>query len=186
MYANDIVLFSETNEGLQNDLNCMYDYCQKWKLSVNTQKTKVMIFRKGAILRRNTQFKYGENNLEIVNKFTYIGIVISTIGAPQEAQQALSRQALKTIFTLNKYVRKFVNLKPKHVLDLFDKLIRPILNYSAEVWGFTNSMIIERVHLQFCKRLLGVNQCTQNDFIYGDLGELHFWSIDTKELSNIG
>ena len=71
---------------------------------------------------------------------------------------------------MNKYVRKFVNLKPKHVLDLFDKLIRPILNYSAEVWGFTNSMIIERVHLQFCKRLLGVKQCTQNDFIYGDLG----------------
>ena len=47
MYADDIVLFSETDEGLQNGLNCMYDYCQKWKLSVNTQKTKVMIFRKG-------------------------------------------------------------------------------------------------------------------------------------------
>ena len=48
MYADDIVLFSKTDEGLQNGLNCMYDYCQKWKLSVNTPKTKVMIFRKGA------------------------------------------------------------------------------------------------------------------------------------------
>ena len=27
MYADDIVLFSETDEGLQNGLNCMYDYC---------------------------------------------------------------------------------------------------------------------------------------------------------------
>ena len=36
--------------------------------------------------------------------------------------------------------------------------------------GFTNSKIIEKVHLQFCKRLLGVTQCTQNDFIYGELG----------------
>ena len=31
-------------------------------------------------------------------------------------------------------------------------------------------MPIERVHLQFCKKLLGVKQCTQNDFIYGELG----------------
>ena len=31
-------------------------------------------------------------------------------------------------------------------------------------------MPIERVHLQFCKKLIGVKQCTQNNFIYGELG----------------
>ena len=82
----------------------------------------------------------------------------------------LSGQALKAIFVLNKYIRKFVNLKPQHILDLFDKLICPILNYSSEVCGFTQSMITERIHLQLCKKLLGVKQCTQNDFIYGELG----------------
>ena len=71
---------------------------------------------------------------------------------------------------LNKYIRKFVNLKPQHILHLFDKLIHPILTYSAEVWGFTTSMITERVHLQFPKKQLGVKQCTQNDFVYGELG----------------
>ncbi len=29
---------------------------------------------------------------------------------------------------------------------------------------------IERVHLQFCKSLLGVKRSTQNDFVYGELG----------------
>ena len=170
MYADDIVVFSETAEGLQNGLNCMYQYCQKWKLSVNTQKSKVMVFRKGGVLRRNTHFHYGEHELEIVSKFTYLGIVFSTGGAFTEAQQALSGQSLKAIFMLNKYIRKFVNLKPQHILDLFDKLIRPILTYSAEVWGFTTSMITERVHLQFSKKQLGIKQCTQNDFVYGELG----------------
>ncbi len=50
------------------------------------------------------------------------------------------------------------------------KLISPILNYSAEIWGFFQANQIERVHLQFCKRLLGVKRCTQNDFVYGELG----------------
>ena len=49
-------------------------------------------------------------------------------------------------------------------------LILPILNYGSEVWGFSQANAIERVHLQFCKRLLGVKKTTQNDFIYGELG----------------
>ncbi len=56
------------------------------------------------------------------------------------------------------------------VLDLFDKLIVPILQYGSEVWGFTQAHNIERVQLSFCKNLLGVKQCTQNDFIYGEVG----------------
>ena len=58
------------------------------------------------------------------------------------------------------------------MLDLFDKLIFPILNYGAEVWGFSDAKIIERVHLQFYKHLLGVRKQTQNDFIYGELGRV--------------
>ena len=42
MYADDIVVFSETAEGLQNGLNRMYQLSIMWKLSVNTQKSKVM------------------------------------------------------------------------------------------------------------------------------------------------
>ena len=48
------------------------------------------------------------------------------------------------------------------------------MNYSAEVWGFCKADKIETVHLQFCKRLLGVKQCSQNDFIYGELGRTSF------------
>ena len=109
-----------------------------------------MVFRKGGMLRRNTHFYYWEHELEIVSKFTYLGIVFT------EAQQALSGQSLKANFMLNKYIRKIVNLKPQHILDLIDKLIWPILTYSAEVWGFTTYMITERVHLQFSKKQLGI------------------------------
>ena len=170
MYADDIVLFSETEDGLQSGLNVLHDYCQKWKLTVNTQKTKIVIFRKRGTINRQTRFLYGGLEIDIVNKFTYLGIVLTVGGAFSESHTALAGQSLKSIFALNKYIRKFVNLKPRHVLDLFDKLIKPILNYSSEVWGFSQAMVIERVHLQFCKKLLGVKQCTQNDFIYGELG----------------
>ena len=42
--------------------------------------------------------------------------------------------------------------------------------YSSEVWGFIKANSIERVHLQYCKKLLGVRKTTQIDFVYGELG----------------
>ena len=80
----------------------------------------------------------------------------------------LSGQALTAIFTLNKYLHSFTPLKPSHILDLFDKLISPILNYG--VWGFHKAKSIETVHMQFCKRMLGIKQPTQNDFVHGKTG----------------
>jgi hypothetical protein len=45
------------------------------------------------------------------------------------------------------------------------------------VSGFAKDKSIERVHLQYCKKLLGVKKTTQNDFIYGELGRLDFKTI---------
>ena len=56
------------------------------------------------------------------------------------------------------------------MLGLFDKLILPILNYNGEVWGFSKADVIERIHLRFCKQLLGVRVQLQNNFIYRELG----------------
>ena len=40
LYADDIVIFSNTSEGLQKGLDIPNDYCQKWKLTVNIDKTR--------------------------------------------------------------------------------------------------------------------------------------------------
>ena len=52
-------------------------------------------------------------------------------------------------------------------------MILPILNYSSEVWGFHKANNIEHIHTQYCKRILQVKRCTQNDFVYGVLGRFN-------------
>ena len=44
LYADDTVLLSETYEGMQNMLNIFNDYCKLWKLEININKTKTIIF----------------------------------------------------------------------------------------------------------------------------------------------
>ena len=46
-----------------------------------------------------------------------------------------------------------LNLSVNCQYDLFEKIIKPILLYGCEVWGLSNTDILERVHLKFCKLL---------------------------------
>jgi hypothetical protein len=43
MYADDIVIFSLSPEGLQNKLFSLESYCDDWGMKVNIKKTKVII-----------------------------------------------------------------------------------------------------------------------------------------------
>ena len=52
LFADDAVIFSDTPQGLQQSLNKLQQYCETWNLTVNVDKTKIIVFRKGGILSR--------------------------------------------------------------------------------------------------------------------------------------
>lgn len=95
---------------------------------------------------------------------------------------------------------KFPTMNVSQRLDLFDKLITPILGYCSEVWGYHEACILEKIHLQFLKQMLGVRTKTQNNFVYGEVGRfplqtyrivsvIRYWlkivSLDNRKLSKI-
>ncbi len=63
LYADDLVLLSPTAEGLQHSLALLEQYCEEWALTVNLDKTRVMVFQKKARSQGN-QFTYGGEVLE--------------------------------------------------------------------------------------------------------------------------
>ena len=46
LYADDAVIMADSPILFQKSLKSLQTYCEKWKLTVNITKTKVMIFRK--------------------------------------------------------------------------------------------------------------------------------------------
>ena len=109
---------------MQNYLDALYEYSMKWRLCVNIEKTKIMIFRKGGRLSNNLDFKYGNNPIEIVN--SYLVVVFTTGGSFTDLQKTLVGQAQKGMYQMQKYLNHFVSLKPSRVCDIFDKLIHPM------------------------------------------------------------
>ena len=170
LFADDTLLLAESHAELQILLNKLYVYCKKWNLTVNTGKTKVMLFKLCNIHEQFNIF-YDEVQLEVVNTFIYLGVNVSSNGKFYQAQKHLSEQALKAMFALKNVFDSNV-LCVKDKLKLFESLIQPILMYGCEIWGFHKADDIEKVHIKFLKQVLGVRRQTCNLAVYGELGRV--------------
>ena len=53
-------------------------------------------------------------------------------------------------------------------------MVAPIILYGAEVWGLYNIKEVDKLHLRFCKTLLGVKRSTPYVAVYGELGRFPF------------
>jgi len=189
MYADDLVLLSQSEKGLQNSLNALYGYCRKWKLCINTEKTKVVHFHKGKRKQDKYVWKWGADELKLVDDYTYLGVTLKNDCKFQMAREVIKNKASKAMFALLKYC-KGADLPVKLALDLFRKLVSPILIYGCEIWTapdtnrcLQNKTLIqafadnssyqlpgENVCLQFARFALGVHRKTSNIAIRGELG----------------
>ena len=56
---------------------------------------------------------------------------------------------------------------------LLDMLIKPVMDYSSEIWNFAitdNNDNLEMIHRRFCKFTPGVSTNATNLVVYGELG----------------
>ena len=79
LYADDMILFSDSIGGLQREINALHKCSKSWDLTVNIKNTKIVIFRKCARINANERFYIGACELEIVDPFNYLGLCFTTI-----------------------------------------------------------------------------------------------------------
>ena len=150
---------------------------------MNPFKSKVFLFKKGRV-NRNESCYYSRTELTVAMKISYFGLVFTTNGQNYQMQLALSEQANKAVFQLHRIITRFHSMSVLNVLDLFDKLIAPILNYGSEVWGFHQASDIECVQLSFRKHVLGVK--INKTILFMDcLVGCPCTYLDSLELSNV-
>ena len=101
---------------------------KKWKLLINTKKSKIVVFRKGTRTCQEIMF-YGEILIPVCSHIPYLGLVFSSNGSYYRTQSTLADQ-------LHKILLRFKGITLSAALHPFDKLITPILCYGCEVWGF--------------------------------------------------
>ena len=188
-YADDLVIVSDTKEGLQKKLDKLAQFSDEKDLTVNAEKSKIMIFNKrGRLLKESFNIK-GED-LEVVQSFTYLGVKITASGSFTPAIKELSDKAKKAMMPLFKTIAQF-KLPFKLAMKLFHTFIEPIAMYNAENWGcFTEKQIekcktnrneiydicmtshVTRLQLKYYKYILGLNKHASNMAVFGETASL--------------
>ena len=182
LYADDLVIISQESEGLQQALNALDKYGQKWHLEINISKSKIMIFnKKGKYIKPSRQFCVRNNNIENVKTFTYLGIILKTNGAFDDTVLNSKDKAIKAMYSL---VKSLGETNAETSLKLFSAMVLPIINYGATVWSshyfekltpynlykIVEKPATEKVSLRFAKTILGVPPKTTNAGVRGELG----------------
>ncbi len=172
LFADDLVLLSETSQDLQSAVDLLCEYCSRWDLQVNLTKTKLIPFngRKRAISGLSVRLNGAE--IEVVNEYKYLGLVFTVTGSLKTGVNTLVAQANKALFSLMKSAARLDYPSPKVLCHLFDSLVRPILEYASEVWFPSVNEEAELLHRRFCKFALGLPTSTTNAAVYGELGRL--------------
>ena len=169
LFADDIALLATTPMGLQTQIDNLKRGAERLGLVVNLEKTKVMVFRKGGFLGRLEKWYYGEERIEVVNKYKYLGYTLTTKLSVDIALAEHAGKAKGKIVSIFRALYRLGKIDLGVFFKLFDSQVKPMLLYGAEIWGMKKRDIIEKVHLFACKKLLGVSAKTPNSFIYYEL-----------------
>ena len=122
------------------------------------------------MLTVNDHFFYVDKTLNVFEKILYLVLTLSSRGKFAQTQSNLSDRGLRAMHKLFSDTHELYAPEPSFLCALFDKLVKPVLLYGSEIWGFHKAADVERVHLLFCKIILHLKRNTANYFIYGELG----------------
>ena len=123
-----------------------------WNLTVNLDKTKIVIFSKGKI-RKFGKFLFGGEKIEVVPDYTFLGVVMNYNNKFTKAINRQTTLAKRAMFSLNSKINS-LNLPIDLQLDVFKKLVIPVITYGCEIWGFENIETVERMQRNFLKNAI--------------------------------
>lgn len=174
LWADDLLLAATTADGLQNQLDALSEFCDVWRLSVNSNKTKAIIFHRPQQKVQLSCLKYKGQELEQVTSFMYLGMRLHSSEAFLNASIPRIESAERAVLALRSRCAALKLYDPVVLCQLFDALIMPVIMYGVEVWGAQLGSPamrkVEAVELAFLRRLLGVRTGTPSFVVRAELG----------------
>ena len=130
-------------KSLGNELKKLFDWLCANRLSLNSQKTDLILFKPSS---RKTELrltvKIGDTKIFPSNTIKYLGVLIDTALTWRPQIEELSKKLTRVVAILSK-VRHFV---PFNTLKcLYYSLFQSYISYGCLVWGFASTGDLQRL-----------------------------------------
>ena len=155
LFADDLVLLSSTESGLQRALNSFADACNTAGMKISTAKTEIL-----HLSRNPDQCVLHVNGatLKQVEKFKYLGVAFTSDGRQDEKLDTRIGKASAVMRALHYSVVMKRELSKKAKLSIFKAVFVPILAYDHESWVMTKRVRsqVQASEMRFLRRIEGV------------------------------
>jgi hypothetical protein len=133
LFADDTKLYAVVNKeeeqhSLQNDINNLVHWSDKWLLKFNKSKCKYVHLGHAT----NTKYKMGENEINQVTEEKDLEVLIDD---KLKFQQHINQQTKKANQRLGMIKRSFSYMEKEMFITLLQSIVRPYLEYGSNVWS---------------------------------------------------
>jgi hypothetical protein len=142
LWADDLVLVTESPEKLREAFALLDTWCQKWLMSVNPSKCNVMVvgsdpsqaFVDLTKVTDKTPFMLGGEVVRLARSYKYLGLVVTDDLEWTAAIKARTEIVRKVIFTQSKILNNR-DLSPELRYRFFDAVVMSSALYGSELWA---------------------------------------------------
>lgn len=198
-YADDANMLSKVwkqgdelvvNEGeMQSMLDLLKIFCDLFDMKVNVAKTKFVIFRTtNSKVPLPTELKrkvwnYDGVEVKVVEEEKYLGVMMHGSKDPCYTAEHRAECGSKALHGMLYKCVEVGIYRPDIVCGLFDKLVRPVLSYGAQIWGpwmfakygckkdtLMRQNAPEKVQTDFLRQISGMPKFVQKMSLYREFG----------------
>ena len=163
LFADDIVLLADSQEGLQRSLDIAWRYSRRWRFNFNLGKDKSEVMVLGGQVP-GERFCLGEGHMKVVREYCYLGVVLMEEGWWDNGRERILHKA-------NAALWKAVGMG---ILDNYERFVRPVCEYAGEVLGGSVWREAEVLQRRAGRMMLGVGDAVANEVVQGELG---WWTV---------
>ena len=170
LYADDIVLLSDSEDKLQIMLKHLNCWCIQWSLSINILKSSIVHFRPKSTPKSQFNFVCGTQQLCTVKKYTYLGVTLDEHLSFLSCIESLLLSGNRALSSLINRYNVYRNFTYDIYVQLYDCSVIPTMLYGAEIWGFIETNHVLKIQNRALRFFMGVHNKTPIPAMMGDMG----------------
>lgn len=178
-YADDMVILAVNHEAMLDMIDTLRKFLSDRDLMLSTEKTKMLVFNK-ARQSKKKKSRWEGDNIEEVDSFRYLGFNFNWDCIYKLHIAYLRKKG-------NVVVRKTWGLGERKCHEdvgrrkmLFNYLVRSVMSYGAEMWGWSECKELEKVQCDYYRWMLKLDFTTLTYLISRETNiskMKNFWAV---------
>ena len=121
LYADDVILISNSEEDLKVQMRILGNYALEYKMEINSKKTKVIVYNDK--IWKNAEKLFGlieQHKIYTTDLYKYLGVIFDNKMSFRKQVETLTEKAEKCLCSLLVKNREWKGFQPHTLLYLFD------------------------------------------------------------------